>query len=85
MAEVELTFSVLCPKEVAEIMVKSISPEIVSMRSERSKVSVELLQSGEIFVAVRSADLTASRAAANTVIRLLNTSLQTLEVLENVR
>ncbi|MDW8083696.1 MAG: KEOPS complex subunit Pcc1 [Candidatus Caldarchaeum sp.] len=84
MAEVELKFLVCLPENVANVVTKSIMPEISSMISSRSKLHAELVRSGELMVTVRSIDLVAARAAANTVIRLLNTSLQTMEVLENV-
>ncbi|MCS7137016.1 MAG: KEOPS complex subunit Pcc1 [Candidatus Caldarchaeum sp.] len=84
MAEVELKFLVCLPENVANVVTKSIMPEISSMMSSRSKLHAEPVRSGELMITVRSVDLVAARAAANTVIRLLNTSLQTMEVLENV-
>ncbi|MEM0440300.1 MAG: KEOPS complex subunit Pcc1 [Candidatus Caldarchaeum sp.] len=84
MAPVRLNFSVKTFPELAAILYKSIKPEIESIKSSRSKASVTL-QGDEIVFSIESMDMVAARAAANTVIRLLNTSFQTVEVLQNVR
>ncbi|MCS7109866.1 MAG: KEOPS complex subunit Pcc1 [Candidatus Caldarchaeum sp.] len=84
MAEAELQFSVMTSEEKSGIMFNSIFPEIASMKSERSKVSVERGGGGVLVVTIRAVDLTAMRAAVNTVIRLLNASYQTVEALKDV-
>jgi len=84
LAPVRLNFSVKTFPKLAAILYKSIKPEIESIKSSRSKASVTL-QGDEIVFSIESMDMVAARAAANTVIRLLNTSFQTVEVLQNVR
>ncbi|MCS7133292.1 MAG: KEOPS complex subunit Pcc1 [Candidatus Caldarchaeum sp.] len=84
MAEAELQFSVMASEEESGIMFNSILPEIASMKSERSKISIERAGGGVLVMTIRAVDLTAMRAAVNTVIRLLNASYQTVEVLKNV-
>lgn len=69
--------------ELAVVLYQSIKPEIDSIKSSRSKVSVKRLHDELVFV-IESTDMVAARAAANTVIRLLDTSFQTVEVLRNV-
>lgn len=64
-------------------MYKSMEQEVRTVRSKRTKAGISLDGDGVVFD-LFSADLTAARAAANTLIRLADTAAKTLEVLRSV-
>jgi tRNA threonylcarbamoyladenosine modification (KEOPS) complex Pcc1 subunit len=84
MASVTLSFKVFLPSRQAEIMYRSMEPEVRTMVGRRTKASLATHSDGIVFD-LHSADLTSARAAANTLIRLAEASIRTLEVLGDVR
>ncbi|MEM0349690.1 MAG: KEOPS complex subunit Pcc1 [Candidatus Caldarchaeum sp.] len=82
MAHVTIFIEFSTDPDKASSILKSLKPETDSIKSRRSKTSVERID-GDVTVKLEAEDITAARAAANTVIRLLNVSLATMEVLEN--
>ncbi|MEM1956381.1 MAG: KEOPS complex subunit Pcc1 [Candidatus Caldarchaeum sp.] len=84
MQGVELEMKIYVDEDAANIMVRSVQPELSSTRTRRS--SVELFSSGGcINVVLKSRDIVAARAASNTVVRLLKASYETLEAMSGVR
>ncbi|MCS7129768.1 MAG: KEOPS complex subunit Pcc1 [Candidatus Caldarchaeum sp.] len=83
MASVEISMKVYLDERAAEIMVKSIKPELSSMKTGRSLVEI-IPDKGCLNIVLTSKDIVAARAASNTVIRLLKASYETLEVVEDV-
>lgn len=82
MAHVTIFIEFSTDPDKALSIFESVKPETDSIKSRRSKASIERLD-GDVTVKLEAEDITAARAAANTVIRLLNVSLATMEVLEN--
>ncbi|MEM4642691.1 MAG: KEOPS complex subunit Pcc1 [Candidatus Caldarchaeum sp.] len=83
MAQVTIFIEFSTDPDKASSLLNSLKPETDSIRSKRSKASIEK-SGGKVSVKLEADDITAARAAANTVIRLLNVSMATMEVLENV-
>jgi tRNA threonylcarbamoyladenosine modification (KEOPS) complex Pcc1 subunit len=83
MASVTLSFKVFLPSRQAEIMYRSMEPEVRTMVGRRTNASLATHSDGIVFD-LHSADLTSARAAANTLIRLAEASIRTLEVLGDV-
>jgi len=82
--EVNVELLVNLRREDAEILVKSILPEVKSMKSKRSKITVKAGEEG-VKTEIQSRDIVAARAAVNTLIRLLYASHRSLEVVRNDR
>lgn len=83
MAQVTISIEFSTEPDKASSLLNSLKPETDSIKSKRSKASIEK-RGGEVSVKLEADDITAARAAANTVIRLLNVSMATMEVLANV-
>ncbi len=83
MASATLSFKVFLPSRQAEILYKSMEPEVKTMVGRRNRASLAIHSDGVSFD-LYSADLTSARAATNTLIRLADASIRTLEVLVDV-
>ncbi|MEM1965317.1 MAG: KEOPS complex subunit Pcc1 [Candidatus Caldarchaeum sp.] len=79
MASVSIEVKVFVPMHLALVMVNSVMPEVVTMKGRRSEADLQTVEDG-LVARLFSQDLVAARAAANTLIRLLETSYRTLEV-----
>ncbi|MEM2237905.1 MAG: KEOPS complex subunit Pcc1 [Candidatus Caldarchaeum sp.] len=79
LAKVSIEFKIYLPESLALVMVKSLMPEVLTMKEERSNMDLKVGEEG-LIGRILSKDIVAARAAANTLIRLLDTSYRTMEV-----
>ncbi|MEM4280952.1 MAG: KEOPS complex subunit Pcc1 [Candidatus Caldarchaeum sp.] len=79
LAKVSIEFKIYLPESLALVMVKSVMSEVLTMKEGRSKMDLKVGEDG-LIGRIFSEDIVAARAAANTLIRLLDTSYKTMEV-----